>query len=65
MQAQQGDEAAYGSLLAELAGVIRGYLIGRFGPLESLDDCVQESLLALHEARHSYDGNRPFKPWVK
>ena len=64
MQAQQGDERAYGALLGELAGVVRGYLIGRFGPLDSLDDCVQESLLALHEARHSYDGSRPFKPWL-
>ncbi len=64
MQAQEGNEAAYRALLAELARAIRGYVIGRFGPLDSLDDCVQESLLALHEARHSYDGKRPFKPWL-
>ncbi|MEM8766365.1 MAG: sigma-70 family RNA polymerase sigma factor [Pseudomonadota bacterium] len=64
MQAQRGDEAAYRALLDELARAIRGYLLGRFGPLDSLDDCVQESLLALHEARHSYDGRRPFKPWL-
>ncbi len=29
-----------------------------------LDDCVQESLLAVHQARHSYDPGRPFRPWL-
>jgi RNA polymerase sigma-70 factor (ECF subfamily) len=64
VQAQQGDEAAYGSLLRELGAAIRAYLISRFGHLDILDDCVQECLLAVHQARHTYDGARPIRPWL-
>jgi RNA polymerase sigma-70 factor (ECF subfamily) len=64
VRAQAGDGEAYGRLLAELAGVIRGYLISCFGRLENLDDCVQECLLALHQARHTYEAGRPFRPWL-
>jgi RNA polymerase sigma-70 factor (ECF subfamily) len=63
-RAQAGDGEAYGQLLAELAGVIRAYLISRFGKLDGLDDCVQECLLALHQARHTYEPGRPFRPWL-
>ncbi len=63
-RAQAGDEEAYGALLGELAGVIRAYVMSRFGRLENLDDCVQECLLALHQARHTYEPRRPFRPWL-
>lgn len=62
--AQAGDGEAYGLLLDELAGVIRAYLISRFGRLNILDDCVQECLLALHQARHTFEPGRPFRPWL-
>lgn len=62
--AQAGDKEAYGALLGELAGVIRAYLLSRFGRLDNLDDCVQECLLALHQARHTYEPGRPFRPWL-
>ena len=63
-QAQRGDEAAYVRLLTEIAEVIKAYLLTRFGRLEILDDCVQESLIAIHQARHTYDGLRPIRPWL-
>ncbi len=63
-RAQQGDEAAYEQLLSELAPAIRGYLLHRFGALALIDDCVQESLLAVHQARHTYDPGRPLRPWL-
>ena len=63
-QAQAGDQGAYGALLSEINVVIRAYLISRFGQLENLEDCVQDSLLAIHQARHTYDGSRPFRPWM-
>ena len=44
--------------------MIKAYLLSRFGPLEILDDCVQESLIAIHNARHTYDPNRPIRPWL-
>ena len=64
IQAQEGDQHAYGALLNEVSMVIRAYLVSKFGRLENLDDCVQEALLSLHQARHTYDASRPFRPWL-
>ncbi|MCX2980714.1 sigma-70 family RNA polymerase sigma factor [Halieaceae bacterium IMCC14734] len=61
--AQAGDEADYRELLTELAHVVRRYLSSRFGRAEFVDDCVQDCLVAIHEARHSYDAGRKFRPW--
>ena len=44
--------------------MIKRYLLSRFGYHDQLDDCVQECLLGLHDARHTYDPRRPFKPWL-
>ena len=63
-QAQGGDQDAYGALLTELTVVVRAYVLSKFGRLENLDDCVQDSLIALHQARHTYDATRPFRPWM-
>ena len=63
----EGDREAYGKLVSELGHAIEGYLRKRFGGAASwdfLEDCVQESLLAVHRARHSYDPSRPFRPWL-
>lgn len=62
--AQEGDEQAYRTLLGELAQVIKRYLLSRFGDYNQVDDCVQECLLAIHKARHTYDPRRAFKPWL-
>lgn len=62
--AQQGDERAYARLLHELQDAIRAYLTARFGHSSLLDDCVQDCLLAVHRARHTYDAKRKFRPWL-
>ena len=63
-QAQQGEEKSYRLLLDALAHVIEKYLRGRFGALDFLEDCVQECLLAIHQGRHTYNAQRPFRPWM-
>lgn len=62
--AQAGHEADYRILLNELSTVISNYLSSRIGPHHFLDDCVQETLIALHQARHTYDPCRKFRPWL-
>jgi len=62
--AHRGDARLYERLLRELAGVIRAYIRSRFGTLAFTDDCVQECLIAIHSARHTYDPKRPFRPWL-
>lgn len=62
--AQRGDDIAYKKLLTELRRVIAQSLRYRFGAFSFVDDCVQESLIAIHQARHTYQPNRPFTPWM-
>lgn len=62
-QSHAGNASAYNQLLSELSTVIEAYLRVHFGPLTILEECVQESLLALHHARHTFDSKRAFRPW--
>ena len=64
IQSQAGDVAAYHQLLTELGSVIESYLRANFGRLAMLEDCVQECLLAIHRARHTFDPKRDFRPWM-
>lgn len=61
--AQRGDQRAYASLLVLLTGVTRRFARGRLGAVVWIDDVVQETLLAIHGARQTYDPARPFGPW--
>lgn len=62
--ANKGDNQAYQRLLGELGDTIEAYIRSRFGNIALLEDCVQECLLAVHNARHTYDAARPFRPWM-
>jgi len=62
--AQSGHQEDYRCLLAELSLVITRYLVSRLGPHQFVDDCVQEALIAIHQARHTYDPRRRFRPWL-
>ncbi len=60
-----GDGAAYGQLLAALTGYLRGYFRRRLDAgSPHLEDLVQETLLALHVKRETYDRALPLTPWV-
>lgn len=62
-QSQAGDQYAYAELLALLATATKRFVRGRSGPVPWLDDAVQETLLSVHRARHTWDPARPFAPW--
>ncbi|MEH6591788.1 MAG: RNA polymerase sigma factor [Halioglobus sp.] len=64
VSAQSGHQADYRLLLDELSSVIKGYLVTRIGHQHFLDDCAQEILIAIHQARHTYDPGRRFRPWL-
>jgi RNA polymerase sigma-70 factor (ECF subfamily) len=59
----EGDSQAYRQLLAELSRYLRGYFARRSSGSE-VDDLVQETLLAVHLKRHTYDRALPFTPWA-
>ena len=63
-RAQDGDGLAYRRLLEEVTPYLRS-LAARHRVLSGeTEDTVQDILLTLHTARHSYDVNRPFGPWL-
>ena len=59
-----GDKQAYSGLLAESARLLRPYLTKRVKNFHDVEDILQEILISLHKARHTYDGNRPYAPWL-
>jgi RNA polymerase sigma-70 factor (ECF subfamily) len=65
LRAQAGDEAAYREALGRIAQRLRGYLRRRMQSLpDDLEDLVQETLLALHLQRGTYDASLPVSAWV-
>ena len=59
-----GDQHAYADLLHETTRLLRPYLTKRLSHISEIDDILQEILISIHKARHTYDGNRPYKPWM-
>lgn len=61
-----GDSAAYRGFLKELGTHLRAFLRKRLFRLpDDVEDLVQESLLAIHNQRHTYDAAQPLSAWVQ
>lgn len=65
VRALAGDALAYHVFLKELSARLRAFFRKRLARLpEDVEDLVQESLLAVHLQRHTYDSEQPLTPWV-
>jgi RNA polymerase sigma factor (sigma-70 family) len=62
--AQAGDHEAYRAVLDDVSAMLKGFLRRRLADPEEAADVLQDVLLALHRARHTYDPARPFEPWL-
>lgn len=64
--ALDGDAGAYRLLLAEATELLKGYFGRRLvaGRRADVDDLVQETLLAIHQRRATFDRERPFTVWL-
>jgi RNA polymerase sigma-70 factor, ECF subfamily len=63
--AQAGDEAAYRQALLQIAARLRGYFSRRLRAWpDDMEDLVQDTLLALHLQRGTYDPRWPVSAWV-
>ena len=61
----EGNATAYRAFLGELTPHLRGYLRKRIPHLHAdIEDIVQETLLAVHNARHTYRPDEPLTAWV-
>jgi RNA polymerase sigma-70 factor, ECF subfamily len=58
-----GDAAAYRALLVALSAHLRAYFRRRAGR-DPVEDLVQETLIAVHNQRHTYETAERFTPWV-
>jgi len=63
--AQDGDAAAYEALLHEIVPALRFFVGARLRETSAAEDVVQNVLLSLHRARHTYQPSRPFGPWLR
>ena len=60
-----GDEPAYHAFLQDLSAHLRAFLRKRLIRLpDEVEDLVQESLLAVHNQRHTYDAGQPLTAWI-
>ncbi len=62
--AQDGDAGAYESLLLALLPVLRAFVRRRGIDATEGEDVVQEILILIHRARHTWLPERPFDPWM-
>jgi RNA polymerase sigma-70 factor (ECF subfamily) len=63
-RAQAGDRAAYNQLLKAMVPAIRALVCRKIGDEVLVEDVIQDTLLAIHRVRHTYDPQRPILPWV-
>lgn len=65
VQALAGDAAAYHRFLIDLSAHLRAFLRRRLARLpDEVEDLVQETLLAVHNQRHTFDAAQPLTAWV-
>jgi RNA polymerase sigma-70 factor (ECF subfamily) len=66
LRAQAGDGAAWRDVLQALSGRLRPYFLRRLsaGYAADADDLVQETLLAMHSRRTTYDPSLPITAWA-
>ena len=62
--AQAGDAVAYRKLLEDILPVVRRQVRARLFDPSLAEDVVQNALLNVHRARHTYHPERPFAPWL-
>ncbi len=65
LQGIAGDANGYHEFLKALSAHLRAFLRGRLtGFPDEVEDMVQETLLAVHNQRHTYDAAQPLTAWV-
>ena len=61
---QAGDSLAYDRLLREIIPLLRAIARRRIHNAAEAEDAVQDALLSIHALRHTYDPERPLRPWI-
>jgi RNA polymerase sigma-70 factor (ECF subfamily) len=64
LAALAGDAVSYRTLLAQLTPHLRAFFQRRLGNAADAEDLVQETLIAIHTKRATYDPALPFTAWL-
>jgi len=65
VQGLDGNARVYRAFLQELSAHLRAFFRGRLSRLpDEVEDLVQETLLAVHNQRQTYDAGQPLTAWI-
>jgi RNA polymerase sigma-70 factor, ECF subfamily len=65
LQGLAGEAQAYHAFLKDLGAHVRAFLRRRLASLpDEIEDLVQDTLLAVHNQRHTYRADQPVTAWV-
>lgn len=59
-----GNAESYRKFLNETSQWLRKYLARKIFSEGDVEDVLQEILISIHKAKHTYDGNRRLMPWL-
>lgn len=62
--AQEGNKQAYSALFQSVTPMLRSFVSQKINNRADMEDIVQEILISIHKAGHTYDSDRPFKVWM-
>lgn len=63
-RSQSGDAVVYQQLLSTVSQILSGFLRARLHGVPAADDVLQETLISVHRARHTFDPSRSFASWL-
>lgn len=61
---QNGDKGAYTRFLGEVSELLKKFLLRRMENSELTEDVLQDTLLSVHRARHTFHPEKPLGPWL-
>jgi len=64
IEANYGSKHSYAEFLKIFSNYLKKSLKNKIFNESEQEDVIQEILISVHKARHTYDGNRPLKPWL-
>ncbi len=65
LHALQGDSSSYGVFLKQCSNHLRAFIRRRLARYpDDVEDLLQETLLAIHNQRHTYDPGYPLTAWM-
>lgn len=61
--ANSGNKKSYEEFLNKISSLLRPIIVKKIINFD-VEDVLQEILLSIHKARHTYNGDRPIIPWI-